>query len=71
MIIVVSNSPSPLVMIPYESAGFPGNTVRNGNRRGMLCVTWGDILRAAITVGRPGWYYVFQHGQPSAYEALF
>ena len=71
MAIIVSNSPTPPVCIPYESAGFPANTVENGNGRGILCVTWGDILRAAITVGRPGWYYVFKHGQPSAYEALF
>ena len=71
MVIVVSNCSSPPVLIPHESVGFPGNTVYNGNGHGVLRVTWGDILRAAITVGRPGWYYVFQHGQPSAYEALF
>ena len=69
--IVVINSSSPPVYISYESWGFPTNTVRGGNQRGLLCVTWDDILRAAITVGRPGWYYVFQHGTPSIYEVLF
>lgn len=69
--IVVINSSSPPVYISYESSGFPTNTVRGGNQRGLLCVTWDDILRAAITVGRPGWYYVFQYGTPSIYEALF
>ena len=71
MSIVVGNSPAPPVRIPYEAVGFPANTIQNGNGSGMLCVTWDDILRAAITVGRPGWYFVFKHGNPSLYEAIF
>ncbi len=60
--------------IPYESEDFPPNTfppntVQNGKAE--LSVTWDDILWAAVTVGRPGWFYVFQHGISSGYEALF
>ena len=55
--------------IPYESVDFPPNTVKNGKAE--LCVTWDDILWAAVTVGRPGWFYVFQHGISSGYEARF
>lgn len=55
--------------IPYESEGFPPNTVQNGKSE--LCVTWDDILWAAVTVGRPDWFHVFRHGDPSGYEALF
>ena len=34
-------------------------------------MTWDDILWAAVTVGRPDRYHVFQHGDVSGYEALF
>lgn len=37
----------------------------------LLSIDWNDLLWAAITVGRPNRYYVFRHGIPSLYEALF
>ena len=66
---IQSHSTSPQVLIPFESHGFPANTVPNGSRE--LCVTWDDVGWAAVTVGRPGLYYVFAHGKPSIYEAIF
>lgn len=36
-----------------------------------MTVDWSDLLWAAITVGRPNIHYVFRHGDPSFYEALF
>ena len=58
-----------MLCIPYESEHFPPGTVQNG--RDMLCVTWDDILWAAITVGRPNRYIVFRYGDASVYEAFF
>lgn len=55
--------------IPYESVDFPSEFLSNGS--GQLTVTWDDLLWAAVTVGRPSWYYVFQHGIPSIHEAVF
>ena len=68
---MITISREPLLSIPYQSEGFPDNAIKGGNVRDELSVTWGDILRSAITVGRPGWYYVFRHGKPSTYEAIF
>jgi len=60
----------PLVVIDYDSEGFaPGAPVPNGS--GRLNTSWPDILRAALTVGRPNRQYVFKHGRASIYEALF
>jgi hypothetical protein len=55
--------------ITHQSEGFPASTIPNGT--GDILVTWDDILWAAVTVGRPDRHYVFQHGAPSRYEALF
>jgi len=56
--------------IDYESDGFStSGPVSNGSST--LAVTWHDLLWAAITVGRPGRYFVFRHGTSSLYEALF
>lgn len=55
--------------IEYESDAFPHGTVANGTHQ--LSVSWDEILWAAITVGRPDIYHVFQHGESSVYEALF
>lgn len=56
--------------IDYWSEGFPpGSPVNNGY--GMLSTNWGDLLWAAVTVGRPNRHYVFRHGDASRYEALF
>ena len=56
------------VRIPYQAEGFPVNTVKYGNRRGCLDVTWGDILLSAVTIGRLNHLHVFRRG---AYEAVF
>ena len=58
-----------MLRIPYESQDFPPGTVQNGE--GELRVTWDEILWAAITVGRPNRYAVFQHGNASIYDAFF
>ena len=55
--------------IEYDSESFPSGSIPNGNHQ--LSVTWDDILWAAITVGRPDLYHVFEHGHASIYEALF
>ena len=62
------NSSKYPIKIPYESRNFPPKAIRY---RGNLCVTWGDILWAAVTVGRPSRNAVFRHGESSWYEAVF
>ena len=54
--------------IAYTSTDFPSGTVHG---LGNLQTSWGDLLWAALTVGRPNTAYVFQHGFASCYEALF
>jgi hypothetical protein len=56
--------------IPYLSEGFPPS-IPTANRSGELQTSWDELLWAAITVGRPNMHYVFRHGVPSVYEALF
>ena len=53
--------------IPYTSREFPSGILPSGH----LQTEWGDLLRAALTVGRPNTAYVFAHGEPSYHEALF
>ena len=55
--------------IPYQSESFPVGSISNG--KSQLQATWGDILWAAVTVGRPNRHIVFSHGTASAYEAIF
>lgn len=56
--------------LQYESVDFPtASGVSNGYNE--LTTTWDEVLWAAVTVGRPNRQYVFQHGDASAYEALF
>jgi hypothetical protein len=57
------------VAIHFESENFPA--ALGLSHSGSLTVSWDEILHAAITVGRPSWYYVFRHGTASGYEALF
>lgn len=71
MIVKYAKLSSRHVMIPYQSEGFPVNTVKCGNGRGCLVVTLGDILLSAITIGRPNYLHVFKHGESSVYEAIF
>jgi hypothetical protein len=59
-----------MLRIPYHSEHFPFSTgVSNGP--GILAVSWGELLRAAVTVGRPNRSCIFQHGDASVYEAIF
>lgn len=60
---------SSMLEIDYESESFPSGRLAKPN--GTLQVTWDDILWSAITVGRPPTYHVFQHENPSIYEAIF
>jgi len=54
--------------VTYTSAKFPSSY---GVGSGALSFSWGDLLWAAITIGRPNTAYVFQHGDASIHEALF
>ena len=54
--------------VPYQSVGFPPSH-RIGS--GHLNFSWGDLLWAAITIGRPNTAYVFRHGDASFHEAIF
>ena len=56
-------------ILKYENNSFPLGTVPNGMAQ--LQVTWGDVLWAALTVGRPGLFHVFRHGLASVHEAVF
>jgi len=58
-----------MVDIPFQSEHFPGRTTPNTSAD--LTVNWGDILWAAVTVGRPTMFQVLRHGTASIYEALF
>lgn len=55
--------------ISFISEDFPTGSVPNGV--GELDVSWGEILWAALTVGRPSLYATFDHGSSSFYEAIF
>ena len=60
----------PVLEIRYDAEDFPASTnVPNGTDK--LAVTWDEILWAAMTIGRPNLYYVFQHGRASILEAVF
>lgn len=52
----------------FTSERFPSSC---GVGSGTLSFSWGDLLWAAITIGRPNTAYVFKHGNASIHEALF
>lgn len=54
------------LLVSYRSDDFPRRVPVSGR----LTFDWDDLLWAAITVGRPSRYHVFQHGQSSIYEFL-
>lgn len=56
--------------MPRTRQVLPLGIIANGVAS-LLAVTWDDVLRAAVTVGRPSRYYVLHHGAASMYEALF
>jgi hypothetical protein len=58
-----------ILRIPYESESFPAGTL--SKESGELDVTWGELLWAAVTVGRPNRQFVFRAGDSFRYEALF
>jgi len=57
------------LQIPYVSEAFPAGTTPNGSNQ--LTLSWSEILWAALTIGRPTIYHVFQHGSASLEEAIF
>jgi hypothetical protein len=59
----------PELGVPFEAEAFPPGLEMQSI--GALPTDWDDILWAAMTVGRPNRYYVFRHGDASAYEAVF
>ena len=54
--------------IPYTCEDFPPGIVKD---QGRLESNWGDLLWAALTLGRPNMAYVLEHGDASYHEALF
>ena len=66
----MSATHGPTLRIRYTSLDFPAGTIA-GTESGYLQTGWSDLLRAALTVGRPNTAYVFAHGDPSYHEALF
>ncbi|RUV65111.1 MULTISPECIES: hypothetical protein [unclassified Mesorhizobium] len=57
------------LLIEYQSRSFP--SAYNLARTGTLSTSWDELLWAAITIGRPSTYHVFQHGPTSFHEAIF
>lgn len=57
------------VQIEFESEDFPANRSLSGS--GTLDVNWGDLIWAALTIGRPNLRTVLMHGKSSFYEAIF
>jgi hypothetical protein len=54
--------------IDFQSRKFPSVY---SFRSGTLEISWDELLWAAITIGRPSTYHVFQHGPASFHEAIF
>jgi hypothetical protein len=55
--------------LPYTNEAFPPGVLANGSSE--LSVTWGEILWAALTIGRPSVHHIFAHGTASLHEAVF
>lgn len=53
--------------LEVESRDFPNGPYGIEDIR----ISWGDVLWAALTLGRPSLTEVFQHNRQSAYEAVF
>lgn len=56
------------IRINYQSEDFPSPSLNVQN--GTLITGWSELLHAALTVGRPNLFEVFQHGESSYYEAV-
>ena len=57
--------------IEYTSVDFPRSNTKVSSGTRCENFAWSDLIWAAITVGRRGWFDVIRHGTPSAYEILF
>ena len=57
-----------VLSIEYTSHAFPRGAIAG---RGEFHTSWGELLWAALTVGRPNTAHVFQHARASYYEAVF
>ena len=55
----------------YKACGFPANLGRCLRGSHSLDVTWEELIRAAITVGRKNCAEVFQHGYHSKLEIIY
>ncbi|MCO5059880.1 MAG: hypothetical protein M9905_18795 [Rhizobiaceae bacterium] len=55
--------------VDYQCQSFPISYSLKSS--GTLQINWDDLLWAAITIGRPSIYHVFQHGSSSFHEAIF
>lgn len=56
------------MILPYRAKGFPESLGPSLHGSAILDCTWSDLIWAAITVGRPSWAAVFQHGWYSGLE---
>ena len=55
----------------YKACGFPANLGQRLRGSHSLDVTWDELIRVAITVGRKNWAKVFQHGYHSKLEIIY
>ena len=56
------------LQIPYTGEDFQTDQL---NAAAVLTTDWGELLAAALTVGRPNTAFVFRHGTSSLHEARF
>lgn len=57
--------------IEYTSVDFPRSNTKVSPGTRWENFSWSDLIWAAITVGRGGWFDVIRFGTPSMYEILF
>ena len=57
--------------IEYTSVDFPRSNTKISTGTRWENFGWSDLIWAAITVGRGGWFDVVRFGNPSMYEILF
>lgn len=59
------------MILPYRAKDFPATLGPALQGSAILDCTWSDLTWAAITVGRPSWAAVFQHGWYSSLECVY
>jgi hypothetical protein len=57
--------------IEYTAVDFLPSAAKVKNGTGRDDFAWSDLIWAAITVGRGGWFDVLRFGNPSKYEVIF